>query len=70
MQKVDEDLNFELEESDIAFDPVPPKKEGSNKKFMALSSMQEQSAEPLVEKEDVKADPGPFPGHVAEEFAE
>ena len=55
MQKVEEDLNFELEESDIAFDPVPPKKEGSNKKFMALSSMQEQSAEPLVEKEDVKA---------------
>ena len=45
VQTVD-DLNFELDESDIAFDSVSDKKDGSKKKFMELSGMQDQSAEP------------------------
>ena len=45
VQTVD-DLNFELDESDIAFDPVSSKKEGSSKRFMELSGMKEQSSEP------------------------
>ena len=43
VQKV-EDLEFELDESDIAFDHVPAKREGPTKNFKELSTMKEQSA--------------------------
>ena len=56
MQKEADNLDFELDETDIAFDPVPAKREGlSSKRFKELSSMEEQGADPLMVEKEMKA---------------